>query len=134
MVSLLGRLQTIWRGLQYWTCRSCGTVASVLVRRNFHGAAMQAVSGGVEHNSASPDCLELLHNEWMGQQALRLGPYGDLQSRDASCSWLSFAPLGGVPIGSRFGIPTACGKTLQRVEIIREGIYIQISLGREYEN
>ena len=134
MVSLLGRLQTIGRGLQCGTSGTYSPVASVLIRRDFHWAAMQAVSGGVEDNCASPDCLELLHNERMGQQALRLRPNGDLQGRDASCSWLSLAPLSGIPIWSRVGIPTARGKALQGVEIVREGIYIQISSGQDREN
>lgn len=74
---------------------------------------MEAVSHGVEDDSACPDGLQLLHNQGMRKELLRLGADSNLQRRDTRMLW-SLATPGWTTWGRL--------EPLQRIVIVAERI------------
>lgn len=61
----------------------CGAVVTIDVHGRLLGIAMQAIGFGVEDDAACPDGLEVLDAEGVGEEALGLSSYGDLEGTGA---------------------------------------------------
>ena len=81
-------------------------------RRGGGRFAVQVVSSRMEDDGASPDCFELLYNEWVGEEALSLSSDGDLDRRDARST----------VVLSQLGTTFGGAQSLERVEVVAQSI------------